>query len=241
MKKIKVLGVLALTGCMFVNPMTVKADYRIADNGYELEVVPPSGAVSMENNFGEKEVYDQVGNVTTYVTASGRVANYQYNENGKMVSVDKLDATGAEFEKTVVTFDELGRPFEEADETGYVLYRYTYEGNVIQKTSTVSFKDFERWTLDDAQRVRIYENSFRTYSYDIDDAGRITFVKEMAPDGYICNYEYVYDQNGNVVTMHQTDTHNYDKIYNYINEYDQLGRLVSVTEPELNKVTHYQY
>ena len=242
MKKMKVLGVLTLIGCMLVNPLTVKADYRIADNGYELEVIPPKGATSKENSFGEKEVYDQNGNVITYITASGRVATYGYNENGKTSSIDKVDATGAAFEKTFITYDEFGRPMEEADETGYVLYRYTYNGNVVEKNSTTfSVNDYERWTLDDAQRVRIYENGFRTYSYDFDENGRISSFREIAPDGYICYYEYQYDEKGNVVSMRQHDTHNFDQTYTYINEYDHLGRLVAVTEPELNKITRFQY
>lgn len=241
MKKMKVLGVLTLIGCMLVNPLTVKAEYRIADNGFELEMVTPKGAISKENTYGEKEVYDKSGNVTTYVTASGRVANYQYDEKGNMVLEDKVGYDGVTFEKTVFVFDEQGRPTQETDEMGTPLYEYTYDGNVVLRKSTVSFLDYEKWTYDDANRVRIYEDGYRTYTYDYDAAGRVQVLTELAPDGYICYYEYQYDQNGNVTSMHQHDTHDYDKTYNYINEYDQAGRLISITEPDKNVVTFYQY
>lgn len=241
MKRMKVLGVLALSCCMMVQPLTVKAEYRIADNGFELEAVTPKGATGKENSYGERETYDKNGNVTTYVTASGRVANYQYDAKGNMISEEKVGADGLAFETTKIVYDETGRPVCETDETGYALYQYTYQGNVVQRTSTVSIFEFERWTYDGANFVRIYEDGFRTYTYDYDANGRVQLLKETAPDGYVCNYEYQYDQNGNVISMHQYDTHNYDKTYTYINEYDGKGRLISITEPEKNVITRYQY
>ncbi|MHB8125651.1 MAG: RHS repeat-associated core domain-containing protein [Desulfitobacteriaceae bacterium] len=188
--------------------------------------------------------YDDAGRLTSFTDPTGTVS-YIYDNNDNVLTV--IDSTGT----LTREYDQLNRVIKYTDSNGQIIH-YTYDevGNLIaltypgSKTVQYGYNAVNQLisVTDWANRVTQYEydangcltrterpdGSVQTALYDA--AGRLTQQKDVNNNGNIINqYDYTYDQAGNITTESSTSTDGQPP-YNASNvamTYDQSNRLAA--------------
>lgn len=169
--------------------------------------------------------YDAVGNVVRTVDETGE-ATYEYNE------LNLLDYKVLPGEKLVdYDYDEEGNVIEIKDPSGNTT---TYFFDEMNRMKTVTTKDgtttYAYGKNGNRKSVKLANNALTTYEYD----ARNVLTKLVNQVGSIVDiYEYEYDENSLQVSKIESKGKTSF-------EYDNLGRIESVTEPG-GRITTYAY
>ncbi|MCR5157304.1 MAG: DUF6531 domain-containing protein [Butyrivibrio sp.] len=154
---------------------------------------------------------------TAVIYPDGKVARYNYDEFGRLISLSD-DAEGNGVTETVnYTYDELGRLSSKAFPNGTsVLYDYYPGGNI----KTLTSKD--------------NEGVIDKYEYHYNAAVRDRITRERRGlDAVSGTYEYAFDALGRIIST------SFDGALKTSYAYDAFGNRVSMTEG--SAVTEYQY
>ncbi|MBB2923822.1 DUF6531 domain-containing protein [Cellulomonas cellasea] len=161
--------------------------------------------------------YDQAGNPTRQVTASGGVITWEYDDDGRPVAITEprghvAGADPAAF-TTRYTYDPSGNPVEVRDPLGHVT-RAAYDavGRLASMTDPTG--------------------SVVRYGYDAAD--RLTSVLGPDASGEQQSLRYLYDANGQVIKRRDPLGHEAAL------EYDRAGRTTATTDP-LGRRREYVY
>jgi len=171
-------------------------------------------------------VYDGLGNQVTMTDANGVRTSYGYDGAGRLVSVVENDTGDAPtHDSNVLTryaYDALGNRIAITNALGYTSTHTTYDalGRPITVKDALGHETHTRYNALGYRIVVTDANGAVTY-YSYDGLNRLTTVYYES-DGATVAYEY--DAVGNRTAM--TDTLGVTRY-----EYDDLYRLVSVTDP----------
>lgn len=159
-------------------------EYSYTDTGYNI----------IKSETGYVEYYDEDGQLTSYIEQSSdgstsSAADYNYDEDGKIESVEMVDGTVISYTYTY-------------DDNGNVLSLVRHADN--ETFGTTGTDDYcEDYTYDDEGRELTYryyiiesgteyEQINEEYAYD--DFGNMTYYKTTASDGTVTEYTYTYIQ-----------------------------------------------
>lgn len=228
---VKMLGIVMAAVILGMVPAsTAKADYTIHQEGFCLELEAPKGAILMENSYGEKVAYDANGNAIAKITASGYKIDYEYDVNGNQTKVVENKYAGEPWGQTTTVYDAQNRPVYEYDAFGDMVAEYTYQDNVVTKTSKSFPYDTWTYTYDKEGRMIQYDQGTEsTYKYTYDEKGNIVKLVESNIYGYEIIVDLTYDEHNNITTVHKHGNEGTEEYLVYTNVYDELGRLVSCT------------
>lgn len=186
--------------------------------------------------------YDALDRLTSMIYEDNGITSscyYGYDANGNMISANNADAT------LLFTYDYLGRKLSESMNGDITSYRYDDNSEIITYPSghTVQNQYDERNRLiqvkennDDVCSFTYNGNGFLTeqiYSngictqYNYDDNMRIT---KIIDNGNITNYDYSYDNVGNLLIRNDLINPSQSMLYLY----DSDNRLVDVKIGELD-------
>ncbi len=171
-------------------------------------------------------VYDGLGNQVAMTDANGVRTGYEYDGAGRLVSVVENDTGDAStHDSNVLTryaYDALGNRIVITNALGYTSTHTTYDalGRPITVKDALGHETHTRYNALGYRTVVTDANGTITY-YSYDGLNRLTTVYYES-DGATVAYEY--DAVGNRTAM--TDTLGTTRY-----EYDDLYRLVSVTDP----------
>ena len=194
--------------------------------------------------------YDSAGRRTSYGDQLGNGAYYYYNSLGHLERI--TDRSGSEIIR--YSYDQAGRLSRKTMGNGiYATYLYDAAGQLLSLTNKKPddsvLSRFE-YTYDIRGRRVAMETHYGTWTYEYDDAGRLTqavldSTTSGIPDQEI---EWEYDSVGNRVrtlindkeTAYETNGLNqYITIGNWTFTYDEDGNLVAETGP--GTTTSYTY
>ncbi len=175
--------------------------------------------------------YDNAGNEITQTDAENRTTSFAFDELGNRVGRTLPDG-----ESESTTYDDLNRELTHTDFSGNVAtYGYitsgihtgmldhvTYVGATGSGKATQTFS----YTYDALGRQQTVTDASGTTTDSYDDQGNL--IEEQTPEGDI---HYVFDPATGRHT--ETFTDNTDTVY----DYDNHGRLTTVTVNKLNGVT----
>ena len=171
---------------------------------------------------------DALGRITRVNDHNGKTVSYTYDEAGNQTSMDYPGSARVTYE-----YDLLNRQTS-VTET-YVNY---HEGTIETVSHTTRFE------YDRASRlVRTEYDNGRARELVYDAAGQV--VREIDVDSEdktrTINTEYAYDPNGNILTKDSRDnvTGHIKERFRY--SYDELNRLVTVTNSDESEYTQYTY
>ncbi|MGD8456603.1 MAG: RHS repeat-associated core domain-containing protein [Anaerolineales bacterium] len=168
--------------------------------------------------------YDGVGNQTSVTDTFGRVTQFVYDDNNRL-----LQTIDPELNTTTNVYDDKGNLTSTTDALGRTT-TYTYDAldrvvstkNADNKTSTTTYND-------DGTVASTTDFMGRETTYTYDSLKRVTAVTD--PDGNTTTTGY--DETGNVTST--TDA--LDRTTTY--EYDALGRLIKQTDPDDGETEHF--
>ena len=174
--------------------------------------------------------YDSAGNLTTVKDANNQVTTYEYDEKGRRKTIIRPDN-----QRSTIVYDDSAKTVTITDfNNKTVKYTYNSENHVIAKQyqnasgATVSVAYAENQleeTITDSRGTTVYKHN---------DLGQL--ISRRDPTGpYLVSgnsieYKYDYGQITEVKTPTRTLTYNYD----------EKGRLQTVSTPEMGTVT-YRY
>ncbi|MBD5453147.1 MAG: hypothetical protein HDR30_02320 [Lachnospiraceae bacterium] len=183
-------------------------------------------------------VCDRAGNKTkrTWYNSDGSIerwAEYQYDENEKMIKEVRHDGDGSIYVQNKYTYDNVGNlmVYESAsdDHNSKETYEYDEAGDMIR---------FVEYFDDDL---------YRRTEYEYDTAGKLVGYTVYNGDGNMCGYQihaYEYDEGGNVIkdVTYGYDTANADSSmgswhYSYECQYDKAGNM----EKKISYITDDEY
>ena len=225
-------------------------------------------------NIVEENTYDAINQLIQVKDATGSIAAYSYDKSANVTKVTTAAGSGQE-RSYVYSYDQMGRLLSSIDPAnGNSAYTYNSAGQVTSVTDPMG--GVTGYTYDTLQRLTAVVSPIQTkteytynaqgllaketnaraqdteYSYDA--LGRIT---EMKDD--IGTIRYTYDENGNVLTVSETqglfDTKEIKRTYDCMNRvtsytdyngntiaygYDELGNRISLTYPG-GEIVRYSY
>jgi RHS repeat-associated protein/uncharacterized repeat protein (TIGR01451 family) len=213
---------------------------------------------TITNTLGQvtRMEYDELNNLSARTDALGRTTTYEYQGNNLLRSTDPLSGT------TAYTYDERGQVTSVTDALGHTT-SYSYDSlgqrtavtDALGTTTTYGYDDLGRQVT---TTLAAGTPLARTTVNEYDDGGRLVQVTDNylpgQPPGYQDEYnlvtEYGYDTAGRLVTT--TVAVGTPLARTTVNEYDDGGRLVRVTDnylagqppgyqDEYNLVTQYTY
>ncbi|MBB6217238.1 RHS repeat-associated protein [Anaerosolibacter carboniphilus] len=177
----------------------------------------PEGNV-IEYRYGNKHQLTQVisplkdGSVRNIYDDKGRVIEQTFPDNNKMY----------------FDYDDVNRTTTVTERDGSkVVYKFDERYRITEKI----FSDgMEKKTFNDKDEMTSYtDKKGNTYTYEYDDQGNVTLVKD--PLGYITRYTY--DHNNKVTSITQPD----GKVHSFT--YDNNGNLLTSTDP-MNRTIEYR-
>ncbi|MBI5050293.1 MAG: RHS domain-containing protein [Nitrospirae bacterium] len=189
--------------------------------------------------------YDALNRLLSVTDPNEKVTSYTYDKRNNLKTV--TDANG---NTTTYTYDSLNRLISTiSPDTGTVTYSYDPNGNLVAKTdansvtiiytydalnrqTSIQFPDSTQninYYYDDVQlqnskgRLTTMTDSSGITWYDYDKMGRV--IKETKQiDNVVYGTEYIYDLNGNPLTI----TYPGGRVVTYT--YNQLNKITSVTD-----------
>jgi RHS repeat-associated protein len=201
--------------------------------------------------------------VSTYLVETinyqdGKTVTFGYNKNGILKTTE--DWTGA------MTFelDLLGR-IKSANDQNNKTTSYTYDAVGNKETMTYPDNKVVTYGYDALNRMKTVtdgENQVTTYDYDkasrvtgmtypngwkelnvYDDAGQVLTVHDQSPGNTVKNlkFQYAYDNNGNVTREYRRGTGLGQKKEDYTHVYDDLNRLTQTSGLYGKTQTNYTY
>ncbi len=198
--------------------------------------------------------YDLSGNKLSDTDANGNTTKYEYNARNQLLktidalnnvtayayggsacpscvgNADKLTSvTDANTNKSIYSYDQLGRLIKESDPLGNVTsYAYDAKGNLITKTDAKD--NIINYSYDGNGRLlkKAYpDNTEENYTYDAKDNILTINSKNIS-------YNFSYDAAGRM----QSSTDSNGKVLQY--SYDSTGRISKIIYPE-GSVVSYAY
>jgi YD repeat-containing protein len=220
-------------------------------------------------NGNRTKIIDAEGNLTVYAYDArnlvetinyqdGKTVTFGYNKNGILKTTE--DWTGA------MTFelDLLGR-IKSANDQNNKITSYTYDAVGNKETMTYPDNKVVTYGYDALNRMKTVtdgENQVTTYDYDkasrvtgmtypngwkelnvYDDAGQVLTVHDQSPGNTVKNlkFQYAYDNNGNVTREYRRGTGLGQKKEDYTHVYDDLNRLIQTSGLYGKTQTNYTY
>lgn len=201
--------------------------------------------------------YDVHENLLSEIIVGGGTTIYTYDGNGNVLKI--VDGNGA----TTMTYDELGRvtqktvpvygsiisTYDSKSNVASGFYKNTFKdvkGNVTTKiynnldqlVKVVSGDNTAEYTYydDGSQKSVTYSNGYKEiYSY-YDNHLLKTLQNVKANDSILDEYQYTYDDAGNLITKFEIINGVQKGSTSYT--YDTLNRLITVIEPSGKKTTY---
>jgi RHS repeat-associated protein len=219
------------------DPNNHKWNYNYSARNYLLSETDP------ENNI-KHYTYDELGNKVTETDPRGDgidgtfTTTYTYNDFNKVSIITYPDGNFSSF-----TYDNLGNKLTETDQNNVTTtYTYTPRNKVFQEIDKLNRiqKEYQYDSKGNITAIKelkaAVNTSNSTGDYNItqfkyDSLGRLR--QKTYPSGdQIENYEY--DETGNQTSIRDGNNNT------TVNSYNELGLLVSVTDP-LNNITQYKF
>lgn len=196
--------------------------------------------------------YDDAGRITRSISTEDAVS-YTYDANGNVLTVRNSEGTvtreydalnrvtsytDTQGNTITYTYDEVGN-LQTMGYPGGNVVTYTYDAANRMETITDWNGNITIYTYDNAGNLIMTDrpdNTLLTQTYDA--AGRLTSMEDiyMPNDAVICQYDFTYDNDGNIIeeASNKTQSLNTDASTFAEMTYDANGRLTqrSVTESQ---------
>ena len=181
------------------------------------------------------DVYDNPVEVIEHTSAGSFSTHYEYDIEGNLIKV--TDSHGNE---TIIEYDTLGRKKELEDpDTGKTEYTYDNMGNLLTQTDARNLTTtFEYDTISRVIRKSYSDSTPEVnYTYDTSTLGGFPVGRLSTVTDGTGTTRLQYDNEGRIVrTIRNIDGTNYQ----FITDYDKLGRVTRNEYPDLSSV-HYSY
>ncbi len=206
-----------------------KATYYKYDKlGRQISITDPNGSKTDQS-------YDAAGNLISTTDANDVVTHYEYDKLSHLTAVVEnykpgFSANNEINVRTEYTYDENGNRLSIKDANGHIttfaydeLNRVTEESDPLDHTWTFTYDSLGRKaTVTDANNV--------TATYIYDDAGQLTGIDYP---GTTSDVSFTYDSGGRRTQM-------IDALGTTTWDYDDLNRIISVTDP-FTQTVEYDY
>ena len=158
--------------------------------------------------------YNNDGQVKKVISPLGE-RKYAYDNLGRLIREDKEDSQFIAY-KYDSYGDLTGIEYSGGHSVSYEYDRYGRPSNIISEAGNFKY-EYDNWGR---KTGLLYPNGARA-KYYYDEQNRINKIEQIAKDGQIARFEYVFDAVGNVLNM----TQNGNMIWEY--SYDNLYRIKS--------------
>jgi RHS repeat-associated protein len=196
--------------------------------------------------------YHKLGGITNFAYPAGDSVTFDYDAAGNRVSMkDRLGKTQYGYDdfnrpSQVTTFNnkKLSYEYDNWNQIKRILFPDGYKlqygrdlaGNITRLSDGDAVVNYE-YHVDSNQVIRKLPNGISTI-YQYSALGQLASIRHLLRDDQpLCAYSYEYDSEGHISKLAETTTRG-TEITNY--EYDLLGRVAKVTQPDGSTVT-YEY